>query len=371
MEYKNQHLTSFVKAAGCAAKLDPGGLRQITSILKPHPSVLSQIDTNEDASVFAISEDLALVQTLDFITPVVNSAYHFGAIAAANALSDVFAMGGEVLNALNIVGFDNVHCDEKVLFELLQGASEKVAECGGVVVGGHTINAPEMFFGMSVTGKVHPRKFLANNTAKPKDALILTKPLGTGILSTALKGEMLEDELLFAWLEIAQSLNVYASRILLEFSPNAMTDITGFGLLGHLKEMLNSSICIEIYKDKVPFFKGVHNKFTLGLIPGGAYRNQKNISNFVKFDSKNSAKFKQNNEKDLQDFSQLKDFEFGVKEGEELLLFDPQTSGGLVCALPFEKAKFALEKLHKAGINAALIGLCKENLEKEPFIFVV
>lgn len=370
-EYKDLQLTKFVKAAGCAAKLDPGGLTKILDVLKPHPLVLTGVDNNEDASVFAISEDLALVQTLDFVTPIVNSPYHFGAVAAANALSDVFAMGGEVLNALNIVGFDNVHFDEGVLAEILAGASEKVAECGGVIVGGHTINAPEMFFGLSVTGKVNPRKFLANNTAKSGDVLMLTKPVGSGILSTALKGDMLESEKIMPWLNIVQSLNVYASRILLEFTPHALTDITGFGLLGHLKEMLNPSVCIELYKDKVPFYNGVHEKFALGLVPGGAYKNQKNISPFVKFSSENSAKFKQNNDFTSQNFTAPQGFEFGVKEGEELLLFDPQTSGPLACALPLEKAKFALEKLHKANINASIIGRFRENSGGMSFIEVI
>lgn len=293
--------------------------------------MLSGINNNEDASVYLIDENLALVQTLDFITPIVDCAYHFGAIAAANALSDVFAMGAEVMNTLNIVGFDNAHFDGQILNEILQGANDKIKECGGVLVGGHTINSTEMFFGLSVTGKVSPKAFLANNTAKAGDAILLTKPIGTGILSTALKSNQLENELLNEIVESMSFLNVYASRILREFSPNAMTDVTGFGLLGHLKEMLNSSICIELYKEKVPIFKGVKEKIALNCIAGGARRNKQSIESFVK----------------------------GLKgESEDIALFDPQTSGGLLCALSPEKAELAQEKLAKNGINSWCIGTC-------------
>lgn len=306
--------------------------------------MLSGTHNNEDASVFFVDKDLALVQTLDFITPIVDSAYHFGVIAAANALSDVFAMGGEVMNALNIVGFDKVHFDTPILSQILQGANDKIKECGGVLVGGHTINSTEMFFGLSVTGKVAPKAFLANNTAKVGDAILLTKSIGTGILSTALKAQKLEDDLLYEMLESMSFLNVYASRILREFEPSAMTDVTGFGLLGHLKEMLNSNICIELHKDKVPFFKGVKEKIKLDLIPGGAHKNQKSIESFVK----------------------------GLKnEPDDLLLYDPQTSGGLLCALKPQKAFLAQEKLAKEGIKATIIGSCIASNEQEYYIKVV
>ena len=344
MIYKNQHLTKFVKCAGCAAKLDPEGLHKITGLLKPDKAVLSGIDTNEDASIYRINDELALVQTLDFITPIVDSAYHFGAIAAANALSDVFAMGGELMNALNIVGFDRQHFDETVLFELLQGAKDKCDEAGAVLVGGHTITSEEMFFGLSVTGRVHPKKFIANNTARAGDILVLTKPLGTGILSTALKANVLEERFLKEFLEGMSFLNLTASRILREFEPQAMTDITGFGLLGHAKEMLNSNIYIEIYKNRVPFYNGVRENLNLGLIPAGAYNNQKATQAFVK----------------------------GLtNQDDEIALFDPQTSGGLLCALPKEKAEFALEGLKKAGIDAAIIGHCLALKDEKPYILVL
>lgn len=298
--------------------------------------MLSGTTNNEDASVFFVDKNLALVQTLDFITPIVDSAYHFGAIAAANALSDVFAMGAEVINALNIVGFDNAHFEAQILNEMLQGARDKIQECGGVLVGGHTINSTEMFFGLSVTGKVAPNAFLSNNTAKVGDAILLTKPIGTGILSTALKAGALESELLERIVESMSFLNVYASRIFQEFKPNAMTDVTGFGLLGHLKEMLNSHICIELYKDKVPIFQGTKEKAALNYVAGGARRNKQSIESFVK----------------------------GLKnEPEDIIFFDPQTSGGLLCALPYEKAQLAQEKLAKHNINSWLIATCKASDE--------
>ena len=367
MIYKNQHLTRFAKCAGCAAKLDPAGLNDITGLLKPHEAVLSGIGNNEDASIYRLSSELALVQTLDFITPIVDSAYHFGAIAAANALSDVFAMGAEPLNALNIVGFDNEHFELTLLKELLQGAKDKCDEAGAVLVGGHTIKSAELFFGLSVTGSVHPQGFLANNTAHAGDALILTKPLGAGILSTALKGGMLENELLEGLLDGMMSLNLNASRILREFNPSAMTDVTGFGLLGHAKEMLNNDICIEIHKDKVPFYQGVRDKFALGLVPGGAYNNQKAISPFVKFERGVNS----NGVGEFLNKNANLGGEFLGSDYDDILLFDPQTSGGLLCALPSEKAEFAVEKLQKSNINAAIIGICKALNAEKPFIRVV
>lgn len=235
--------------------------------MQTNPALLSSIGNNEDASVYQISEDLALVQTLDFITPVVDSAYHFGAIAAANALSDIFAMGAEVINALNIVGFDNKNHNLELLGEILAGANDKVQEDGGIVVGGHTIESAELFFGLSVTGKVHPKQFIANNTAQIGDVIILTKPLGIGILSTALKGGLLKNSHLNSMLEGMLTLNLKASRLAVKFKTSAMSDVTGFGLLGHLKEMLNPQISIRIFENSLPLLRGVRGYFDIGLIP--------------------------------------------------------------------------------------------------------
>lgn len=290
------------------------------------PALLSDIGNNEDASVYQISSDLALVQTLDFITPIVDSAYHFGAIAAANALSDVFAMGAEVINALNIVGFDTCNHDLNILKELLEGANDKVKECKALIIGGHTIESTELFFGLSVTGKVHPSKFIANNTAKVGDCIILTKPLGTGILSTALKAQMLNQKHLDIMLKSMMELNYKASQIALKFHPSAMSDVTGFGLLGHLKEMLNEKISFEIFESELPFLDGVKEYFNMGLIPAGAYKNLEFIKELIP---------------DLNE--------------EKLLFCDPQTSGGLLIALNQNQARECLKVLNDEGINAKII----------------
>lgn len=304
--------------------------------MQTSPALLSGIGNNEDASVYQISEDLALVQTLDFITPVVDSAYHFGAIAAANALSDIFAMGAEVINALNIVGFDNKNHNLELLGEILAGANDKVQEASGIVVGGHTIESAELFFGLSVTGKVHPKKFIANNTAQIGDVIILTKPLGVGILSTALKGGLLEKTHLNSMLESMLTLNLKASRLAVKFKASAMSDVTGFGLLGHLKEMLNPQISIRIFENSLPLLRGVREYFDMGLIPAGAYQN-------YEFMKKSYPHLQEN----------------------ALLFCSPETSGGLLIALNEKNANALLKALQDEGINAAIIALCESKGQKE------
>lgn len=304
--------------------------------MQTSPALLSGIGNNEDASVYQISEDLALVQTLDFITPVVDSAYHFGAIAAANALSDIFAMGAEVINALNIVGFDNKNHNLELLGEILAGANDKVQEAGGIVVGGHTIESAELFFGLSVTGKVHPKQFIANNTAQIGDVIILTKPLGVGILSTALKGGLLKNSHLNPMLESMLTLNLKASRLAVKFKASAMSDVTGFGLLGHLKEMLNPQISIRIFENSLPLLRGVREYFDMGLIPAGAYQN-------YEFMKKSYPHLQEN----------------------ALLFCSPETSGGLLIALNEKNANALLKALQDEGINAAIIALCESKRQKE------
>lgn len=304
--------------------------------MQTSPALLSSIGNNEDASVYQISENLALVQTLDFITPVVDSAYHFGAIAAANALSDIFAMGAEVINALNIVGFDNKNHNLELLGEILAGANDKVQEASGIVVGGHTIESAELFFGLSVTGRVHPKQFIANNTAQIGDVIILTKPLGVGILSTALKGGLLEKTHLNSMLESMLTLNLKASRLAVKFKASAMSDVTGFGLLGHLKEMLNPQISIRIFENSLPLLRGVREYFEMGLIPAGAYQN-------YEFMKKSYPHLQEN----------------------ALLFCSPETSGGLLIALNEKNANALLKALQDEGINAAIIALCESKGQKE------
>lgn len=308
--------------------------------MQKSPALLTDIGNNEDASVYKISSDLALVQTLDFITPVIDSAYHFGAIAAANALSDVFAMGAEVINALNIVGFDTKNHSLEILKEMLEGANDKVKECQGLIIGGHTIESSELFFGLSVTGKVHPDCFISNNRAKLGDKIILTKPLGVGILSTALKADFLEEKYLNPMIESMMSLNFKASQIALKFNVHAMTDITGFGFLGHLGEMLNQQISFEIFKENIPYLDGVLEYYNMGLIPAGAYKN-------LEF---------------------IQEIDPNINE-ENLLLCDPQTSGGLLIAIDENQALQCLDELKNEGLEANIVAECVLASEKK-FIFV-
>lgn len=308
--------------------------------MQKSPALLTDIGNNEDASVYKISSDLALVQTLDFITPVIDSAYHFGAIAAANALSDVFAMGAKVINALNIVGFDTKNHSLEILKEMLEGANDKVKECQGLIIGGHTIESSELFFGLSVTGKVHPDCFVSNNRAKLGDKIILTKPLGVGILSTALKADFLEEKYLNPMIESMMSLNFKASQIALKFNVHAMTDITGFGFLGHLGEMLNQQISFEIFKEKIPYLDGVLEYYNMGLIPAGAYKN-------LEF---------------------IQEIDPNINE-ENLLLCDPQTSGGLLIAIDENQALQCLDELKNEGLEANIVAECVL-ASKKKFIFV-
>ena len=293
---------------------------------------MSNLNTNEDASVFKISDDLALVQTLDFITPIVDSPYHFGAISAANSLSDVFAMGADVINALNIVGFNSKTLGNEILKEILEGANDKVKESKAIIIGGHSIESQEIFFGLSVTGKVNPNKFLSNNSAKQNELIILTKPIGTGIISKAIKENDIEKSYLDNALNSMMSLNLKASKIALKFNPSAMTDVTGFGLLGHLSEMINGEISIKFYKNEVLFLDGVKELFKKGYIPAGAYRNKK-FANVEFIDE------------------------------DDILFCDPQTSGGLLIAIDYKNANKLLKELKEEGIKASIIAECikKEN----------
>ena len=295
--------------------------------------MLSNIGTNDDASVFKITDDIALVQTLDFITPVVDDPFIFGQIAAANSLSDVFAMGGRVLNALNIVGFDSCNLSGEILGEILRGGRDKVAECGGVIVGGHTIETQQMYYGLSVTGVVSPNSFWSNNSAREGDVLILTKPLGTGVLSTAIKADLLNSVQIKQAVETMRQLNFYAVDALKGINVTAATDVTGFGFLGHLSEMLNDKISFEIYAGNVPVIAVAREFADMGIIPEGSYKNREFASKFV--------------------------------HGEaDILLYDAQTSGGLLLAVPQSEANSALSRLKDAGYeNSAVVGAATAKTE--------
>ncbi len=329
---KEIKLTHYTHGLGCACKIQPAKLEAVLKKLTPivNENVLVGTETADDAAVYLLREDLALVQTLDFFTPIVDDPYQFGAVAAANALSDIYAMGAEPLFALNIVGFPEEALPMEVLEQILKGAQDKAAEAGIPVLGGHTIEDPEPKFGMVVSGSVHPQKIIKNTGALPADQLVLTKPLGTGILSTAIKRGMVDDQLRDRVTQQMAQLNKTAAEVMQKYKVNACTDVTGFGLIGHLKEMTSSSECDAMIEyQKIPFLPEVKNLATAGVIPGGSYNNLDFVSNFVDFGT--------------------------LPRTDQLLLCDAQTSGGLLIALPAKEAQNLVNDLHEAGINEAHI----------------
>ncbi len=291
-----------------------------------------------------MNDEMAIVQTVDYFTPVVDDPYTFGLITAANALSDIYAMGAKPLLALNIIGFPCGTLPMEALVEILKGGADKVKEAGALVAGGHTIQDKEPKYGLAVTGLVHPDQFITNAGARPGDALILTKPLGVGIITTAIKGEMTDEETYQAAVKLMVSLNDRAAQVMSQCEAHACTDVTGFGLLGHLFEMTAASgTGARIFLDRVPVLKQARTLASMGLIPAGAYNNLKYIEDRLRWG---------NNIEDVQ----------------KLILADPQTSGGLLMAVPAEKAEAVLEALQAAGITGAKIGEIVES--KEPLIYV-
>ena len=295
------------------------------------PRVLVGIDTSDDAGVYLLNEETALIQTLDFFTPIVDDPYLFGQIAAANSLSDVYAMGGKPLTAMNIVTFPVCRLDAEVLLASLSGGQQKIAEAGAVMVGGHTIDDDEPKYGLSVTGTVHPSRILTNAGAQPGDALILTKAIGTGVLYTALKAELFPEGVAAAAAGMAQ-LNRYAAQAMERYAVNACTDITGFGLLGHAYEMSAASgVDMEVYSGEVPLLPDAAEAANMGLVPAGAYANREYLK-AVSFDP-------------------------AVPENIRDLLFDPQTSGGLLISIPAGQADALLADMKESGVEyAACIG---------------
>jgi len=282
-------------------------------------------DSSDDAAVYKLTEDLAIVQTLDFFTPVVEDPYLFGKIAAANALSDVYAMGGQVKVALNIVAFPET-MDIGILGEILRGGAEKVAEAGGVLSGGHSINDDSPKYGLSVTGTVHPDKILANNNCKIGDKIILTKPIGVGIVLTAWRlGKAMEKDYLAA-VKSMETLNKYAADIMKKYNVNACTDVTGFGLLGHLGEMIPEGMSAVVNTAEVPYIKGAYDLAKEFYITASGQKNANFMSGKVL----------------------MGDVEFPLKE----ILYDPQTSGGLLISVPEEEAAGLLSELRASGIDA-------------------
>jgi len=283
--------------------------------------------------VYKLTDDLAVIQTLDFFTPIVDDPYAFGQVAAANALSDVYAMGGRPLTAMNIVCFPIKTMDICVLQEILAGGLEKVHEAGAILVGGHTVEDDELKYGLSITGVIHPEKVVLNIGARTGDKLIITKPLGTGIISTAVKGAVASADAEAKIVKSMTTLNQKAAELMQETGVHAGTDVTGFGLLGHAGEMINGSdVGMVIHSTTVPFFPEVREYAEMGMIPGGLHRNRDFRSSMVAI------------KKTVPDY--MSD-----------ILFDPQTSGGLLIAVAAEKARGLLERMHREGIDeAAMIG---------------
>lgn len=318
--------------------MGPGDLEKILSKLprEDSPRILSRIDQGEDAGVYLLRDDLAIVQTLDFFPPMVDDPYTFGQIAAANALSDIYAMGAEPLTAMNIVCFP-CSIDTGILEEILQGGCAKVHEAGAVMLGGHTIEDEEPKYGLSVTGTIDPGNIKTVEGAKVGDEIILTKPLGTGILNTAVKAEFISESEIADAIESMRTLNKESSKILFEHDTNAITDITGFGLMGHLHDILKASgTACELWTAHIPLFEQTLEMASMGMMPGGLYRNKK--------------------------FTE--EWEDCSPEVDSLLLhclYDPQTSGGLLATVPEEKAPELLRELQNGPCpKAESIGIIKE-----------
>lgn len=279
-----------------------------------HPDLLVGFNKADDAGVFRINDDTALVQTLDFFTPVVDDPYSFGQIAAANALSDIYAMGGRPITALNIVAFPVGQLDSDILTEILRGGGDKIEESGAVVVGGHSVKDSELKYGLSVTGLVHPNRIITNSAANPGDQLYLTKPLGIGLITTAIKNDMVDDSLVRIAIAQMAQLNRTAAEIMVECNVNSATDITGYGLLGHAFEMANGSgLTVRIESSMLPMMPKVQELAEAGMIPGGANANREFLDGQVQFDD-------------------------GIDENLVHVMFDPQTSGGLLIAVDEDRA---------------------------------
>lgn len=331
----------FCKNGGCTAKLGAGVLSHILSRLPKGPAdeqLLVGYDSKDDAAVYQVSSDTAIVQTLDFFPPMVDDPYLFGQIAAANALSDIYAMGGEVKTALNIVCFPE-HMDLNILGEILRGGSEKVIEAGGVLAGGHSIADADVKYGLSVMGTVHPDQLYANNRGKSGDMLILTKKLGVGIICTANRVKEASQKAMDEAVRSMTTLNRYAAEICRKYPVHACTDVTGFGFLGHLHEMLDDRLSCVIDVEKIPYIEEARQYADDFLLSAAGQRNRNFVQDHVTFDQ----------------------IPFAMEE----ILFDPQTSGGLLLAVDPALAAELEEELQKAGLPARIVGKFLEKQEQE------
>lgn len=321
----------FCKGGGCTAKLGPGALKHVLDKLPKagDPNLIVGYEGSDDAAVYRLTEDLAVVQTLDFFPPMVEDPYIFGQIAAANALSDIYAMGGEVKTALNIVCFPEA-MDLNILGRILQGGGEKVREAGGVLAGGHSIADADVKYGLSVTGVIHPDKVLANSGCREGDVLLLTKPLGVGIVCTASRVGQVSKTAMDLAIKSMTTLNKYASEIIQKYKVHGCTDVTGFGFLGHLNEMVGDRYTAVIHKESIPYIPECLEYVEEFFITAAAQRNRNHVQDKVEF----------------------VDCSFGLEE----ILYDPQTSGGLLVSMDREDAKEAARELEALGLPWGVVG---------------
>ena len=330
-------LTKLASCAGCGAKVGAGTLVKMLDGFRTHtdPRLIVGYDKSDDASVYVVSDDTAIVQTTDFFPPIVDDPFLYGQIAATNALSDVYAMGGEPKLALNIMCLAD-SMDDKIVREILRGGYDKAYEAGAIITGGHTIHGAEPIYGLAVTGFVHPKRVLTNSGARPGDVLILTKPLGVGILTTAAKTDLVKPETMHAIYKQMATLNKTARDIMLRFTVHSCTDVTGFSLMGHSFEMAQGSgMSLHIDSLSVPFYMEALEFADMGFIPAGAYRNRTYVEKGI-----------------------LKKCE--IPRALEDIFFDPQTSGGLLIAVAEKDAKDCLAALQAEIPNAAQIGYVTE-----------
>ena len=333
-------LTKLANCAGCGAKLGAGTLAKMLEGFQTHadPRLIVGYDKSDDASVYVLDENTALIQTTDFFPPIVDDPFLYGRIAAVNAMSDVYAMGGEPRLALNILCAAE-GMPEEAIREILRGGYDAAYEAGAIITGGHTIRGAEPIYGLAVSGFVHPKKVLTNSNAQPGDVLILTKPLGIGILTTAAKADMVDASVLNRIYAQMATLNKTARDVMVNYPVHSCTDITGFSLLGHGYEMAQGSNCtLHITVDTVPYHADALEFASMGLVPAGAYRNRQYAGPGVKLRREVSLA--------MQD-----------------ILYDPQTSGGLLFALPERDAQACLRELQDQIPRAAIVGYVTEKEE--------
>ncbi len=330
-------LTKLASCAGCGAKVGAGTLVRLLEGFETHydPRLIVGYDKSDDASVYILDENTALVQTTDFFPPIVDDPFLFGQIAAANALSDVYAMGGTPKLALNILCLSET-MDKETVQEILRGGYAKAYEAGAIITGGHTIQGAEPIYGLAVSGFVHPKAVLTNSGARPGDALILTKPLGIGVLTTAAKAGLVQPSVLSRVYRQMATLNKAARDIMVQYPVHSCTDVTGFALLGHSFEMAQGSGCtLHLCAGQVPYHAEAYDLADMGFIPAGAYRNREYAEAGVRVTGH-------------------------VSRAMQDLFYDPQTSGGLLFALPEQNAEACLRQLRDTIPDAAIIGYVTE-----------